>query len=549
MTAEGKLLWEPGPEWIAEANITAFKQWLKREQGLELTDYHHLWRWSVDNLEAFWQAVWDYFEIEASSPYTKVLGRRQMPGAEWFPGARLNYAQHILRQERVGANALYFASEEASLASVSWPQLANEVRVLATQLRALGIKPGDRIASYLPNIPQAIIAILATTSIGAIWSACSPDFGTSSVLDRFAQIEPKALICTDGYRYRGKAYERREELRRIIGQLASLQHIIFLPYLDKDNDTAPVSHALLWNDLLDHPPVPAAAFQFEQVPFEHPLWILYSSGTTGLPKAIVHGHGGILLEQMKLVTFHLNLRRGDPLFFFTTTGWMMWNFLVSSMLVGVTPVLYDGHPAYPEVDQLWKITAESGAKLFGASPTFVQIQEQAGVVPKQKFDLSALDSIMLAGSIVTAECMQWFYENVKEQLWLLPGSGGTDVCTGFVGGMPVLPVYAGEIQAPHLGVDAHAYDEDGNSVIDQVEELVIAQPMPSMPLYFWNDKNNERYRQTYFETYPGVWRQGDFFKINARDGCFVLGRSDATLNRFGIRIGTAEIYRVVEALK
>lgn len=548
MTSKDKLLWEPDPEWIANTNLTEFQNWLKQHRGLEFSDYHQLWRWSVDQLEDFWQAIWEFFNIEASTPYTKVLGNREMPGAEWFPGASLNYAQHILRQEQPDTDALYYASETVPLTSVSWQQLAGDVRILATQMRAMGIKPGDRVVGYLPNTPHAFVAILATTSIGATWSACSPDFGTASVLDRFAQIEPKLIFCVDGYRYRGKPYDRRQELSQIIEQLDSLQHVIFLPYLDQDNQTLPVSHAVLWQDLLDQPAVSAEQFQFEQVPFEHPLWILYSSGTTGLPKAIVHSHGGITLEQMKLVGLHLNLKPGNRLFFFTTTGWMMWNFLVGSMLLGARPVLYDGNPAYPEPDALWKLAAESEANMFGASPTFVQMQEKAGIVPKRKFDLSKLNSIMLAGSTVTAECMEWFYENVKEDLWLLPGSGGTDICSGFVGGSPGLPVYAGEIQAPHLAVDVHAYDDNGKSVINQVGEMVIAQPMPSMPLYFWNDADNTRYRQSYFEDFPGVWRQGDYFMINERDGCFVLGRSDATLNRFGVRIGTAEIYRTVEAL-
>lgn len=548
MTSKDKLLWEPDPEWIANTNLTEFQNWLKQHRGLEFSDYHQLWRWSVDQLEDFWQAIWEFFNIEASTPYTKVLGNREMPGAEWFPGASLNYAQHILRQEQPDTDALYYASETVPLTSVSWQQLAGDVRILATQMRAMGIKPGDRVVGYLPNTPHAFVAILATTSIGATWSACSPDFGTASVLDRFAQIEPKLIFCVDGYRYRGKPYDRRQELSQIIEQLDSLQHVIFLPYLDQDNQTLPVSHAVLWQDLLDQPAVSAEQFQFEQVPFEHPLWILYSSGTTGLPKAIVHSHGGITLEQMKLVGLHLNLKPGNRLFFFTTTGWMMWNFLVGSMLLGARPVLYDGNPAYPEPDALWKLAAESEANMFGASPTFVQMQEKAGIVPKRKFDLSKLNSIMLAGSTVTAECMEWFYENVKEDLWLLPGSGGTDICSGFVGGSPGLPVYAGEIQAPHLAVDVHAYDDNGKPVINQVGEMVIAQPMPSMPLYFWNDADNTRYRQSYFEDFPGVWRQGDYFMINERDGCFVLGRSDATLNRFGVRIGTAEIYRTVEAL-
>lgn len=548
MPAEGKLLWMPNAEWIKNSNLALFMEWLRREHGLEFNNYQDLYSWSVEKLEEFWKLFWVYFDIKASAPYEKVLASKEMPGADWFPGARLNYAEHVLRQEAPNEDAVYFASESKKLSSVSWANVANDVRVLATQLRALGVEPGDRVAGYLTNIPEAVVAMLACTSIGATWSACSPDFGVRSVLDRFVQIEPKVLICIDGYQYNGKAHSRREEVGKIIDNLPSLKQVIFLPSLETDNLSLPVEHAILWQDILKLAPVSSDDFYFEQVAFQHPLWILFSSGTTGAPKAIVHSHGGITLEQMKLSSFHMNLKTGDKLFFYTTTGWMMWNFLVSSMLLGVRPVLYDGNPAYPAADKLWQIVEESGANFFGASPTFVQMQEQANVIPKQQFDLSKLTSIMVAGSPVTADCMTWFYENVKDELWVGPGSGGTDVCTGYVGGCPILPVYAGEIQAPHLAVDARAYDEDGNSVLNQVGELVITQPMPSMPLYFWNDENNIRYQETYFNEYPGVWRQGDYFRMNERQGCFVLGRSDATLNRFGIRIGTAEIYRSIETL-
>ncbi len=549
MIEEGQLLWEPDQQWIADSNMYAFRQWLKRERNLNFDDYHSLWRWSIANIDDFWQAIWEYFDVKASSPFTRVLGKREMPGAEWFPGARLNYAENVLRQEQPDSEALFYANEINPVASVSWSELANDVRVLATRLRAMGIMPGDRVAGYMTNSPEAVIAVLATTAIGAIWSGCSPDFGTHSVLDRIAQIDPKVLICVDGYTYGGKPFDRREEIRQIIDQLPTLQHVIFLPYLDKENTAPPVSGAMLWKHILDAAPVSADQFQFEQVAFDHPLWILYSSGTTGLPKAIVHGHGGITLEQMKLSTFHMNLKRNDRLFFFTTTGWMMWNFLVSSMLIGVKPILYDGNPTYPEKDQLWRLVESSKANLFGASPTFVQMQEQFGIVPRDNFDLSELDSVVLAGSPVSAECMAWFYDNVKTDLWVCPGSGGTDICSGFVGGAPGIPVYAGEIQAPHLGVDAQAWDEQQNALVNEVGEMVITQPLPSMPLFFWNDDNNSRYRATYFDTFPGVWRQGDYFKINEREGCFVLGRSDATLNRYGVRIGTAEIYRSLENLE
>ncbi len=548
MIEEGQLLWEPSQKWIEDSNMYAFMQWLKCERNLDFDNYHSLWRWSVTHIDDFWRAIWEYFDVKASSPFTSVLGKREMPGAEWFPGARLNYAENVLRQQQPDSEALFYANENTPVASVSWSVLANDVRVLATRLREMGVKPGDRIAGFMTNTPESVIAVLATTAIGAIWSGCSPDFGTHSVLDRIAQIDPKVLICVDGYTYGGKPFDRREAVQQIVGQLPTLEHVIFLPYLDKENETLPVEGAVLWKDILDAAPVPAGQFEFEQVAFDHPLWILFSSGTTGLPKAIVHGHGGITLEQMKLSTFHMNLKRNDRMFFFTTTGWMMWNFLVSSMLIGVKPILYDGNPAYPEKGQLWKLVESTQANVFGASPTFVQMQEKFGIVPREEFDLSSLDSIVLAGSPVSAECMAWFYDNVKSDLWVAPGSGGTDVCSGFVGGAAGLPVYAGEIQAPHLGVDAQAWDDQKNSLVNEVGEMVITQAMPSMPLYFWKDENNSRYKETYFDDYPGIWRQGDYFKVNERNGCFVLGRSDATLNRYGVRIGTAEIYRSLETL-
>ncbi len=543
MINEGDLLWTPSPERIARSHVTAFMRWLERERNVRLTSYAELWNWSVQELEAFWQAMWDYFSVQSSAPYSRALASRTMPGAEWFPGARLNYAEHALRHERQGAAAVLHLSERRPLATISWDELGGQVRILATRLRKLGVQPRDRVVAYLPNTPEALIAMLATTSIGAIWSSCGPDFGTRGVLDRFMQLAPKVLVCVDGYQYGGKPFNRKAEVAKIIEQLDTLEHVIYLPYLDPNDRALLSKRTVLWDELLAHPPVAASEFRFEQVPFDHPLWILFSSGTTGLPKAIVHGHGGILLEQLKALHFQMDLHAGDRMFFFTTTGWMMWNFLASSLLANVTPVLYDGNPAYPEPDILWKMVEQSGTSFFGASPTYVAILDKAGIVPGRKFDLSQLTSIMLAGSPVTAEHMAWFYKNVKQDLWVAPGSGGTDVCTGFVGGVQTLPVYAGEIQARSLAVAAYAFNERGASVVNEVGELVITQPMPSMPVCFWNDPGGTRYRESYFQEFPGVWRHGDFFRINERGGCFVLGRSDATLNRHGVRIGTAEIYR------
>ena len=541
---EGDLLWTPGPDRIGRANVTAFIRWLASERGLNVDGYPALWRWSVTDLDAFWQAVWDYCGIEASAPPTAVLGRRTMPGAEWFPGARLNYAQHVLRREQPGEDALYYQSESMPLTGLAWPDLANSVRVLATRLRAMGVRPGDRVASCMPNIPQTVIAMLATTSIGAVWTSCSPDFGGRGVSDRFGPLSPKVLFCVDSYRYGGRDYDRGAEMEQIIAGLPGLEQVIHVP--------GPAGLAIpsgqAWDDLMDHPPVPASEFEFEQVPFGHPLWVLFSSGTTGLPKAITHSHGGILIEQLKLQTLNMDLRPGDRLFFYTTSGWMMWNFLVSSLLLGVTPLLYDGHPAYPDPGVLWEMAQNAAVTMFGASPAYVAMLSKAGVVPAAKYDLSALATVMLAGSPVSPECGAWFYRNVKPDLWLHSGSGGTDVCSGFTGGAPVMPVYAGEHQARNLGVAAYAFSDQGEPVTGEVGEMVITQPMPSMPVRLWNDDDGELYRQTYFADFPGVWRQGDFFKVNERGGCFVLGRSDATLNRYGIRIGTAEIYAALESV-
>ena len=542
------MLWEPREEWLAKANVTAFRTWLNRTRNLGIEDHDALRQWSVDHLEDFWAAIWEYFDVRSSAPYECVLKKKSMPGAQWFPGARLNYAEHVFRNYQEDKAALMFLSEDSELAEMGWRELSDKVRILAAWLREIGIKPGDRVAAYVTNSPEAIIAILATVSIGAVWAACSPDFGTPSVLDRFAQLEPKVLLCADGYRYGGKPYSKRDDLNDLVAKLPTLEHVVLIRKLEPDNPELPIDGALLWDELFASRPVPEGELEFEQVPFDHPLWVLFSSGTTGLPKAIVHGHGGMLLEQFKLTALHMNLKDGDRVFFYTTLGWMMWNFLVNSMLVGVVPVLYDGNPGYPDPKILWRITEMSGAVLTGASPTFVQMQQQAGIVPRDDFTFPKLEAVMLAGSPVSAECTAWFYENVKDDLWLLPGSGGTDMCAGYVGGIPGPPVYAGEIQGIHLGVDIHAFDEEGHSVINEVGEMVITQPMPSMPLYLWNDENDVRYKETYFDMYPGVWRQGDFFMVNERGGCFVLGRSDSTLNRFGVRIGTAEIYRGVDSI-
>jgi acetoacetyl-CoA synthetase len=539
---DGAMLWQPDAERIARANLTHYIDWLG-QRGRRFHSYEQLLQWSLNDLDGFWASVWEYFDIRSSQPYERVLARREMPGAEWFPGARLNYAEHTLRFERENVEALLYLSERRGLQSLSWPEFAGQVRRLATRLRELGVAPGDRIIAYLPNSPEAVIAMLATVSVGAIWASCGPDYGTRGVVDRFAQLTPKIAFFVDGYSYGGKTFDRRDEISAILKQLPTLERVIFVSHIAPADQWNPSHHTLRWDEALAGPPVSREDFKFEQVPFDHPLWILFSSGTTGLPKPIVHCHGGITLEQCKAVALHMDCHPRERMFFFTTTGWMMWNFLVSSLLVDVVPVLYDGNPAYPTPDVLWKMVADSRASFFGASPTYIGILEKAGIVPKDRFDLSSVKSILLAGSPVTAECMEWVFKNVKPDVFAHPGSGGTDVCTGMVGGVVIQPVYAGEIQARQLGVAAHAFDERGHAIIDEVGELVITVPMPSMPVGFWNDVDGSRYRDSYFDLYPGVWRHGDFFLVNRRGGCFVLGRSDATLNRHGVRIGTAEVYR------
>jgi acetoacetyl-CoA synthetase len=541
---EGELLWTPSAERIERAHLTHYLGWLG-PRGRHFKTYADLWQWSLDDQEAFWGSLWEYFDVRASRPYERVLASRMMPGAEWFPGARLNYAEHALRHERGNADALLYLNEQRELKALSWTELGTKVRKLATCFRTLGVVPGDRVVAYLPNSPEAVIAMLATASVGAIWASCGPDFGSRGVVDRFLQLAPKIAICVDGYFYGGKPFDRRPELKVILGSLPSIEQVIYLRQLDPASDEPLTGHTLFWEEALAGPEVPRGSFRYEQVPFDYPLWILFSSGTTGLPKPIMHCHGGMILEQIKSLKLHMDVHPGERMFFYTTTGWMMWNFLVSALLVDVVPVLYDGNPAYPAPDVLWAMVERTGASFFGASPTYVSILEKAGIVPKDRFDLKRLKSVMLAGSPVTAECMAWFYRNVSSDLWAHSGSGGTDLCTGIVGGVVLLPLYAGEIQARALGMAAYAFNERGEAVIDEVGELVITKPVPSMPVGFWNDTDGTRYRESYFDQYPGVWRHGDFFKVNKRGGCFVLGRSDATLNRHGVRIGTAEVYRAL----
>jgi acetoacetyl-CoA synthetase len=541
-----ELLWKPSPESIERRMMTRYMRRLEEERGLTLPDYQALWEWSVNELEDFWGSIWEYFGVSSPTPYSSALAERTMPGARWFEGAQLNYAEHLFRGKDDAEVAILHASELRDLEQLRWAELRPQVAAVAAGLRDLGIERGDRVAAYLPNIPEAVTAFLATASIGAIWSSCSPDFGPGSVVDRFAQIEPKVLLAVDGYRYGGKDFDRREVIAGLQAQMPALEHTVLLPYLDPDPDLSPLRAAVAWDELRSTGA--GAELQFETVPFDHPLWILYSSGTTGLPKAIVQGHGGILLEHLKKLGLHVDGQRGDRIFWFTTTGWMMWNFLVSGLLTEAAIVLYDGSPGHPDMGVLWDLAERAGITCFGTSASYVASCMKAGVVPGAGRDLSALNSVGSTGSPLSPEAFDWIYQQLGKDTWLFSTSGGTDVCTAFVGGVPLLPVYRGELQARALGARVEAFDEQGNALTDQVGELVITEPMPSMPLFLWGDEDGSRYRASYFEQYPGIWRHGDWIEITSRDTAVIYGRSDSTINRQGVRMGTSEIYRAVQAI-
>ncbi|HEX3549157.1 MAG TPA: acetoacetate--CoA ligase, partial [Candidatus Elarobacter sp.] len=459
---EGELLWTPDPAAARETTVARFMRTLA-DRGLDVATYDELWRWSVSDLVGFWSEVWEFFGVRSSSPYERILDERVMPGAVWFRGSRVNYAEHLLRHEeraRPGEAAVVHSSELRPLAEMSWHELGAAVRVLATQLRALDVQPGDRVAAYMPNIAETLVAMLATIAIGAVWSSAAPEFGPRTVIDRFAQIDPTVLFVADGYRFAGKDYDRRAEIETILAALPTVRTVVWLPYLDPASH-APVDDAVAWDELMAHPPVDAASFAYERVAHDHPLWVLFSSGTTGLPKPIVHGHVGILLEHLKSTGLGQDLGPSSRMFFYTTTGWMMFNALASALLQGSSIVLYDGHPAHPTPALLWQLAADARATMFGASPTFVQMMQKIGLVPRERFDLSALRSVLLTGSPVTPESTAWFYDCVKSNLWVTSPSGGTELCAGLVGGSPLLPVYAGEIQCRLLGMDVHAWNEHG----------------------------------------------------------------------------------------
>lgn len=543
------LLWQPDAKIRERSHLLHYMNWLADHRQKRFSNYQSLWQWSVDQPAEFWATVWDYFSIISHQPYREVLSGLAMPGARWFSGATLNYAEHVFRMAPAdpSAPAILHQNERYSLRSISWRDLERQVASLAHFLRQSGVGPGDRVVAYLPNSPHAIIAVLAAMSLGAVWSSCSPDFGANSVADRFVQIEPKILIAVDGYTYGGKAFDKQDTLREIAQRLPTLEKVIFIPYLNEAARPEGLPGAVLWDDIV------TSSFEspltFEALPFDHPIWVLYSSGTTGVPKAITHSHGGNLLEHLKYLHFHNDIHPGERFFWYSTTGWMMWNFTLASMLAGATIVLYDGSPGYPSLNVLWELAEKARITHFGTSAPFLVSCLKAGLSPKAEYDLSELRGIGSTGSPLPPEAFDWVYRHLKADVWLSSMAGGTDVCTAWVGGNPLLPVYQGEIQCRCLGCAMESWDEAGHPVLaGEVGEMVVTKPMPSMPVFFWNDPDGAKYRASYFDHFPGIWRHGDWLCITPRDSLVILGRSDATLNRQGVRIGTAEIYRALDKI-
>jgi acetoacetyl-CoA synthetase len=535
-----EILWEPSAAAVEASNLTTYIDWLRAERGVDVVTYPDLWRWSVDDLEAFWNSIFDHFGVHYDGERGPALASRGMPGAEWFPGVRLNWAERAFAGKPDGRVAILHASELRDLEEITWGELRARVAAVAGGLRSLGVEKGDRVVAYLPNIAEATVAFLACASIGAIWSSASPDFGAGSLIDRFAQIEPKVLLAVDGYRYGGRDFDRRDVVAQLQEAMPSLEHIVLVPYLDPE---ATLEGALPWHELLARGE--GSGLAFERVPFDHPLWVLYSSGTTGLPKAIVQGQGGILLEQLKKMHLHTDARPGDRLFWFTTTGWMMWNFIVGGLLTEAAIVLHDGNPGHPDMGALWDLAEKAEITTFGTSAAYISACMKAGLEPGAGRDLSRLRAVGSTGSPLAPEGFDWIYRHVGPDTWLFSTSGGTDLCTAFVGGVPTLPVYRGELQARALGAAVESWDPEGNPLVGEVGELVITEPIPSMPLFLWGDTDRSRYRESYFEMFPGVWRHGDWIEITGRGTAIIHGRSDSTINRGGIRIGTAEIYRAV----
>jgi acetoacetyl-CoA synthetase len=530
----GQVVWEPTEDAREHSILARYMESLGRSGE----DYHDLWHWSVSDLDGFWSSVWDFFEIRAERPYERVLGSRAMPGAEWFPGARLNYAEHMLgRDEDTDTVAVLARSQSRDPFDLTFGELRDQVARARAGFQTLGVGPGDRVVAYLPNIPEALVAFLAAASLGAVWATCPPEFGPRSVLDRLGQLGPTLLLAVDGYRWGEAWIDRREQVAEVRAGLPSLRTVVHVPYGGND-----LPNTVPWDELVAEP----RPLEFDSVPFDHPLYVLFSSGTTGLPKAIVHGHGGILLEHLKNHGFSWDLRPGSRLMWFTTTAWMMWNALVSALLLRASIVMLDGDPGYPDLSAQWRMIEETRSTNFGLSPAFTMACRKEGLEPGRDFDLSTLRQVGAAGSPLPADSYEWIYDQVGSEVLLNVGSGGTDVCAGIVQGYPLLPVYAGEMAGKCLGIDVAAFDPDGKEVVGELGELVIRQPMPSMPVKFWNDEDGSRYRAAYFDFYPGVWRHGDWIMFTERGTSVITGRSDATLNRGGVRLGTSDFYSVVE---
>ncbi|WP_420473534.1 acetoacetate--CoA ligase [Noviherbaspirillum sp. ST9] len=538
-------LWTPSPARIEASRMKEYMRWLAREKKVNVDSYEALWQWSVDELPAFWESIWQYFDIRSSKPWEQVLDGMKMPGATWFTGSRLNITEQVFRFHREGESgerpAIIGRSEVRPTVELSWNALRSQIAAVANALRGMGVQPGDRVVSYLPNIPETAVAFYACASIGAIWSSCSPDMGTPSVLDRFGQIAPKVLLAVDGYRYGGKDFDRLEVVKGLVKALPSLEQVVLLPYLDKE---ARLDGAHSWQELL----VNDTEMHFEQLPFDHPLWVVYSSGTTGMPKPIVHGQGGVLIESLKGHGLHTGLGEQDRFMWYSTTGWIMWNSQVTGLLLGATIAIYDGNPGYPDLGTLWKFAEEADLTVFGAGAAYFANCMKAGIAPRKLAKLDRLHTIGSTGSPLPAEAFTWIYDQLGPDILLASISGGTDIAAAFVGACPIIPLYAGEMQCRCLGIAVYAMDQEGRPLEDEVGELVVTKPMPSMPLYFWNDAQGLRYRDSYFDMYPGWWRHGDWLRITPRGGAIIYGRSDTTINRHGIRMGTSEIYRVVEAM-
>jgi acetoacetyl-CoA synthetase len=534
----GDILWEPPSDLRQSTEIGRFMEWVHEHRGRDFRSYDDLWRWSVTDLEGFWGSLWEFYEVRDHGGYETVLASREMPGAVWFPGARINYAEHLVgHDEDVDRVAILGQTQTRPDVQLTFGDLRDQVARVRAGLQRLGVGKGDRVVAYLPNIPETLVAFAATASLGAIWAACAPEFGARSVIDRFAQIEPKVLLAIGGYGFRDRYVDRREEVETIRRRLTTLEHVVSVPYGE-----AEVPDAVSWAELSDTP----GELAFEPVPFDHPLYVLFSSGTTGLPKAIVHGHGGQLIEHFKNQGLGWDLKPGQRLQWFSTTAWMMWNALVSGLLLRASIVMLDGDPAWPDLAQQWRLAERNRATVLGVSPPYLMACRKAGIDLRNDFDLSSLRTLCTAGSPLPAEGYRWVYEQLGPDILLINGSGGTDVCTGLVSGCVGAPVYEGEISCACLGVDAKAFDADGNQVVGELGELVITSPMPSMPVALWGDEDGERYRASYFDRYPGVWRQGDWIRFSPRGSCVLTGRSDATLNRGGVRLGTGEFYSVVE---